>query len=61
MSTRETAPEHRGPSLLFLGTVYLVLFMAGVIVAARMASGTYVSPFASEDSILEFFRLTPTL
>ena len=59
MSTRETAPEHRGPSLLFLGTVYLVLFMAGVIVAARMASGTYVSPFASEDSILEFFRLHP--
>ena len=42
---------------MFLGTLYLVLFMAGVIIAARMAGGTYVSPFASEEAILEFFRL----
>jgi len=31
--------------------------MAGAIIAARMAGGTYVSPFASEEAILEFFRL----
>jgi hypothetical protein len=49
---------HRGPSLILLSATYLVLFVAGVVIATRLAGGQpYVSPFASDVVILEFFRM----
>ena len=49
--------KHRGPSEAILATIHLVVFMGGVIVASRRAHQTYVSPFMSDDTIVEFFRL----
>ena len=47
----------RGPSPLTLSVIYLLLFAGGVIAATRLAGGaTYVSPFAGDAAILDFFR-----
>ncbi len=58
MKTFRTTTMHRGPSLSMLGGIYLFLFVGGLIVSTRIGGGqTYVSPFVSDVTILEFFRL----
>src|SRR5262249_2016030 len=56
MNTPASPAIHRGPSLSMLGAIYTVLFVGGLIISARMAGQSYVSPFTSEDAILQFFR-----
>jgi len=57
MNTPASPAIHRGPSLSMLGAIYTVLFVGGLIISTRMAGQTYVSPFTSEDAILQFFRM----
>lgn len=57
MNTPASPAIHRGPSLSMLGAIYTVLFVVGLIISTRMAGQTYVSPFTSEDAILQFFRM----
>ncbi|MBV9662069.1 MAG: hypothetical protein JO337_13015 [Acidimicrobiales bacterium] len=60
-TTTTTQPiRHRqrqgGPSLLGLGVVSLVLFLASLVISTAMAGRTYPSPFASASTILGYFR-----
>src|SRR5262245_38654628 len=57
MITPATTPMHRGPSLSMLGGIYTGLFVGGLILSTRMADQTYVSPFAPEQAMLQFFRM----
>jgi hypothetical protein len=48
--------KHRGPPLGLLAVISAVLFIGGIALSSRMAGGFYVSPFAPEETILQFFR-----
>jgi hypothetical protein len=52
----ERARQHRGPALVPVATVHLLLFLAGVLAVAVFAGGDhYPSPFAPENLIVRFF------
>lgn len=55
--TNSLETKHHGPSLFILGSVYVALSMSGIIISAAIAGQHYVSPFAGEETILEFFRV----
>lgn len=53
--------EFRGPSLLWLALVHIVLFMANMVAAAVLRHGAlYVSPYAGAETIRLFFAQSPT-
>lgn len=51
----------RGPSLVLLAIVHILVFVAGLVVAAVLRHGApYVTPFASAEAMRSFFALNPT-
>jgi hypothetical protein len=54
-------PRFRGPSLILLAIVHILVFVAGLVAAAALRHGTlYVTPFASAEDLRSFFEKTPT-
>jgi hypothetical protein len=53
-------PEFRGPSLILLGTIHILLFAAGLVAAATLRHGApYVNPFAAAEALRAFFAQNP--
>ena len=53
-------PRFRGPSLILLATVHIVVFMANLVAAAVLRHGApYINPFAAGDAIRAFFAQNP--
>ena len=54
-------PRFRGPSLILLAIVHILVFVAGLVAAAALRHGAlYVTPFASAEDLRSFFEKTPT-
>jgi hypothetical protein len=54
-------PKFRGPSLVLLGTIHILLFAAGLIAAATLRHGApYINPFAAGEAVRAFFEQNPT-
>jgi hypothetical protein len=54
-------PRFRGPSLILLATVHILLFVAGLVAAATLRHGApYITPFASGERLRSFLALSPT-
>jgi hypothetical protein len=54
-------PGFRGPSLILLATVHVLVFVAGVVAAATLRHGaSYVTPFAPAEEMRLFFAQSPT-
>ncbi len=50
-------PRFRGPSLILLGIVHILLFAAGLVAAAALRHGTpYVNPFVAAEVVRDFFQ-----
>src|SRR6266571_5985836 len=51
----------RGPSLILLAIVHVLLFAAGLVAAAALRHGaSYVTPFAPAEQLRSFFAQNPT-
>jgi hypothetical protein len=56
-----TIPGFRGPSLILLATVHILVFVAGLVAAATLRHGApYVTPFAPAEEVRLFFAQSPT-
>jgi hypothetical protein len=54
-------PRFRGPSLILLATVHVLIFVAGLVVAGVLRHGAaYVTPFAPAEAVRSFFTQSPT-
>jgi hypothetical protein len=54
-------PRFRGPSLILLATVHILLFVAGIVAAATLRHGApYVTPFAPAEELRSFLAQSPT-
>lgn len=57
----EPLPRFRGPSLILLGIVHILLFAAGLVAAAVLRHGApFVTPFAAAEVIRDFFQQNPS-
>jgi hypothetical protein len=57
----EATPGFRGPSLILLATVHIVLFAASLAVGTALRHGaSYVTPFAPAEQLRFFFAQNPT-
>lgn len=57
----KTTPRFRGPSLILLATVHILIFVAGLVAAAMLRHGaSYVTPFAPAEQLRLFFAQNPT-
>lgn len=57
----EQVPHFRGPSLILLATVHILLFAAGLVTASVLRHGAhYATPFASAEDLRAFLALSPT-
>ena len=56
------SPRFRGPSLILLGTIYILIFAISLVAAAALRHGgaSYVNPFASAEVVRAFFAQNPT-
>src|ERR1700677_866432 len=53
-------PRFRGPSLILLATVHILVFAAGLVAAATLRHGApYVTPFAPAEQMRLFFAQSP--
>jgi len=53
--------KFQGPSLILLATVHILVFVAGLVVAATLRHGApYVTPFAPAEEVRLFFAHSPT-
>ena len=53
-------PRFRGPSLILLGTVHILLFAANLVAAATLRHGApFVNPFAAAEIVRSFFAANP--
>jgi hypothetical protein len=53
--------QFRGPSLIPLATLHILVFVAGLVAAAMLRHGAlYVTPFASAEDLRSFFAKNPT-
>jgi hypothetical protein len=53
-------PRFRGPSLILLAIVHVLLFVAGLVAAATLRHGApYVTPFAPAEAMRSFFAQSP--
>jgi hypothetical protein len=53
-------PQFRGPSLILLATVHILLFVAGIVAAATLRHGApYVTPFAPAEEVRSFLAQSP--
>jgi hypothetical protein len=51
----------RGPSLILLATVHILVFVAGLVAAAALRHGaSFVTPFAPAEQVRLFFAQSPT-
>jgi hypothetical protein len=56
-----TIPRFRGPSLILLAIVHILVFVAGLVAAATLRHGApYVTPFAPAEQVRLFFAQSPT-
>ena len=54
-------PRFRGPSLILLATVHILVFVAGLVASATLRHGaSYVTPFAPAEQVRLFFAESPT-
>ena len=57
----KTIPRFRGPSLILLATVHILLFVAGLVAATMLRHGApYVTPFAPAEELRSFLAQSPT-
>jgi hypothetical protein len=57
----EATSRFRGPSLILLATVHVVLFASGIALGAALRHGaSYVTPFAPAEQLRLFFAQNPT-
>src|SRR5580693_4170754 len=57
----KSTPRFRGPSLILLVTVHILVFVSGLVAAATLRYGApYVTPFAPADEVRMFFAQGPT-
>src|ERR1700689_2140328 len=57
----KATPGFRGPSLILLATVHILVFVAGLVAAATLRHGApYVTPFAPAEEVRLFFAQSPT-
>ena len=57
----KTNPRFRGPSLILLATVHILVFVAGLVAAAALRHGaSFVTPFAPAEQVRLFFAHSPT-
>jgi hypothetical protein len=53
-------PRFRGPSLILLGTIHILVFAAGLVAAAALRHGApYINPFAAAEVVRVFFAQNP--
>src|SRR5215469_6803966 len=53
-------PRFRGPSLVLLATVHILIFAAGLAAVAALRHGApYINPFAAGDVVRVFFAQNP--
>jgi hypothetical protein len=58
--TKQT-PNFRGPSLILLAIVHILIFEAGFVAAMVLRHGTpFVTPFASAEALHQFLAQSPT-
>src|ERR1700678_1987607 len=56
----KSIPRFRGPSLILLATVHILVFVAGLVAAATLRHGApYVTPFAPAEQVRLFFAHSP--
>jgi hypothetical protein len=56
----KSTPRFRGPSLILLAAVHIVLFAAGLVAAGVLRHGpSYVTPFAPGEQVRVFFAQNP--
>jgi hypothetical protein len=54
-------PRFRGPSLILLAIVHILVFVAGLVAAAALRHGaSFVTPFAPAEQVRQFFAQSPT-
>ena len=54
-------PRFRGPSLILLAAVHILIFVTGLVAAATLRHGApYVTPFAPAEVLRAFFAQSPT-
>lgn len=57
----KSTPRFRGPSLILLAAVHIVLFVAGMVAAVALRHGaSYVTPFAPAEQLRAFFAQSST-
>ena len=57
----KATPRFRGPSLILLATVHILVFVAGLVASATLRHGaSYVTPFAPAEQVRLFFAESPT-
>ena len=57
----KSIPRFRGPSLILLATVHILVFAAGLVASATLRHGaSYVTPFAPAEQMRLFFAQSPT-
>jgi hypothetical protein len=58
----KSSPKFRGPSLVLLGTIHILLFAAGLVAAATLRHGgaPYINPFAAGETVRAFFEQNST-
>jgi hypothetical protein len=57
----KATPRFRGPSLILLAIVHILVFVAGLVASAALRHGaTYVTPFAPAEQVRLFFAESPT-
>ena len=57
----KSTPRFRGPSLILLATVHILLFAAGLAAAVALRHGvTFATPFAPAEELRSFFMQSPT-
>ena len=53
--------QFRGPSLILLATVHILIFAAGLAAVATLRHGApYITPFAPAEAVRLFFAQSPT-
>jgi hypothetical protein len=56
----KSTPRFRGPSIIVLASVHIVLFVAGLVAGSVLRHGApYVTPFAPAEQVRQFFAQSP--
>lgn len=56
----KSTPQFRGPSIVLLAVVHIVVFVAGLVAGSVLRHGApYVTPFAPAEQVRQFFTQSP--